>query len=90
MAKEEGDQHVAHMAFKIPDFWPHDPTSWFHKIESKFRICNIEVCSNINTSLMEIDKNAADAYKQLKGLLMSCHVARLERSSCISFLKSAT
>jgi hypothetical protein len=77
-AKEEGDQHVAHVAFKIHDFWPHDPTSWFRKMESKFRICNItqsstkynhllsalptEVCSNINDR---------DVYKQLKGLLMS-------------------
>ena len=86
-AKEEQDQHVAHVAFKIPDFWPHDPTTWFRKLESKFRICNIsqlsmqydhllsalptEVCSNINDSLVEIDENAADAYEQMKGLLMS-------------------
>jgi hypothetical protein len=56
-------------------------------MESKFRICNItqsstkydhllsalptEICSNINDSLAEIDENAADAYEQLKGLLMS-------------------
>jgi hypothetical protein len=32
---------VAHVAFKIPDFWPHDPNTWFRKMESKFRICNI-------------------------------------------------
>jgi hypothetical protein len=86
-AKVEGDQHVAHVAFKIPDFWPHDPTTWFRKMESKFRICNItqsstkydhllsalptEVCSNINDSLLEIDENATNAYEQLKGLLMS-------------------
>ncbi len=86
-AKEERDQHVAHVAFKIPDFWPHDPTTWFRKIESKFRICNItqsstkyyhllsalptEVCSNINDSLVEINENAADTYEHLKGLLMS-------------------
>jgi hypothetical protein len=38
---EEGDQHMAHVAFKIPDFWPHDPNTWFHKTESKFRICYI-------------------------------------------------
>jgi hypothetical protein len=85
--KEERDQHVAHVAFKITDFWPHDPTTWFRKIESKFRICNItqsstkydhllsalptEVCSNINNSLVEMDENAANAYEQLKGLLMS-------------------
>ena len=85
--KEEGDQHVAHVAFKISDFWPHNPNTWFRKMESKFRICNItqsstkydhllsalptEVCSNINDSLVEIDENAADAYEQLKGLLMS-------------------
>ena len=30
--KEEGDQHVAHVTFKIPDFWPHDPTTWFRKM----------------------------------------------------------
>ncbi len=29
-----------------------------------------EVCSNINDSLEEIDKNAADAYEQLKALLV--------------------
>ncbi len=78
---------MAQVAFKIPDFWPHNPTTWFRKIESKFRICNItqsstkydhllsalplEVCSNINDSLEEIDENAADAYEQLKVLLVS-------------------
>jgi hypothetical protein len=78
---------VAHVAFKIPNFWPHDPTTWLRKMESKFRICNItesstkydhllsalptEVCSNINDSLLEIDENAAETYEQLKGLLMS-------------------
>jgi hypothetical protein len=24
---EEGDQHVAHVAIKIPDFWPHNPNT---------------------------------------------------------------
>jgi hypothetical protein len=73
-AKEEGNQHVAHVAFKILDVWPHNPTTWFCKMESKFRICNItqsstiydhllsalptEVCSNINDSLVEIKENA--------------------------------
>jgi hypothetical protein len=38
---EEREQHVAHVAFRVPDFWPHDPNTWFRKIESKFRICNI-------------------------------------------------
>jgi hypothetical protein len=89
-AKEERgqeDQHVAHVAFKIPDFWPHDPNTWLRKIESKFRICNIrqsstkyshllsalptDICSSINDSLVEIDENAEDTYKQLKALLMS-------------------
>jgi hypothetical protein len=84
---EEREQHVAHVAFRVPDFWPHDPNTWFRKIESKFRICNItqsstkydhlflalptEVCSNINDSLEVIDKNAEDAYEQLKALLVS-------------------
>jgi hypothetical protein len=56
-------------------------------MESKFRICNIrqsstkydhliyalptDICSSIYDSLAEIDENAADAYKQLKALLMS-------------------
>ncbi len=78
---------MAHVAFKIPDFWPHDPNMWFRKIESKFRICNIRqsstkyhhllsalptvICSSINDSLAEIDENAKDAYEQLKALLMS-------------------
>jgi hypothetical protein len=78
VAKEERDhedQHVAHVAFRIPDFWPHDPTTWFRKIESKFRISNIrqssydhllsalptDICSSINDSLAEIDENAEDA-----------------------------
>jgi hypothetical protein len=88
-AKEERDhedQHVAHVAFKIPDFWPHNPNMWFRKIESKFRICNIrhsstkydhllsalptDICSSINDSLGEIDENAEDAYEQLKALLI--------------------
>jgi hypothetical protein len=30
-----------------------------------------EVCRNINDSLEEIDENAADAYEQLKALLVS-------------------
>ncbi len=75
------------MAFKIPDFWPHDPATWFRKLESKFRICNIsqsstkydhllsvlptEVCSNIYDNLEEIDDNATDTYEQLKALLVS-------------------
>ena len=85
--REHEDQHVGHVAFRIPDFWPHDPSTWFRKIESKFRICNIkqsstkydhllsalptDICSSINDSLAEIDENAADAYEQLKALLMS-------------------
>jgi hypothetical protein len=76
-------------------------------MESKFRICNItqssskfdhllstlptEVCSNINDSLVEIDENAANAYEQLKGLLMSRYTKdHWARAFCISFLKSAT
>jgi hypothetical protein len=63
------------------------PNTWFRKIESKFRICNIrqsstkydhllsalptDICSSINESLAEIDENAEDAYEQLKALLMS-------------------
>jgi hypothetical protein len=89
-AKEERDhedQHLAHVAFKIPDFWPHDPNTWFQKIESKLRICNIrqssskydhllsalptDICSSINDSLAEIEENAEDTYEQLKALLMS-------------------
>ncbi len=85
--REHEDQHVGHMAFRIPDFWPHDPSTWFRKIENKFRICSIrqsstkydhllsalptDICNNINDSLAEIDENAADAYEQLKALLMS-------------------
>ncbi len=45
--REHEDQHVGHVAFRIPDF------------------------SSINDSLAEIDENAADAYEQLKALLMS-------------------
>jgi hypothetical protein len=87
VAKEEQDQHVAHMAFKIHNFWPHGLDTWFRQLESKFRICNISisstkydhlltalptaVCSNINDSLVDIDENAADAYEQLKALLVS-------------------
>ena len=78
---------MGHVAFQITDFWPHDPTTWFRKMESKFRICNIrqsstkydhliyalptDICSSINDSLPEIDENTADAYEQLKALLMS-------------------
>jgi hypothetical protein len=85
--REHEDQHVGHVAFRIPDFWPHNPSTWFRKIESKFRICNIrqsstkydhllsalptDICSSINDSLVEIDENAEDAYEQLKALLMS-------------------
>jgi hypothetical protein len=32
---EDREQHVAHVAFRICDFWPHDPNTWFCKIESK-------------------------------------------------------
>ncbi len=75
--REDEDQHMGHVAFRIPDFWPHDPSTWFRKIESKFQICNIkqsstkydhllsalttDICSSINDSLAEIDENAADA-----------------------------
>jgi hypothetical protein len=30
--REHEDQHVGHVAFRIPDFWPHDPSTWFRKI----------------------------------------------------------
>jgi hypothetical protein len=43
--RDHEDQHVAHVAFKIPDFWPHNPNTWFRKIESKLRICNIKHAS---------------------------------------------
>jgi hypothetical protein len=85
--EDHGDQHVAHMAFKIPDFWLHDPNTWFRKIESKFRICNVRqsstkydhllsalptnICSSINDSQAEIDENADNAYEPLKELLMT-------------------
>ena len=85
--KDHEDQHVGHVAFRIPDFWPHDPTTWFRKIESKFRICNIrqsstkyhhlllalpkDICSSIIYSLAEIDDNADNSYEQLKELLMT-------------------
>jgi hypothetical protein len=85
--RDHEDQHMGHVAFRIPDFWPHDLSTWFGKIESKFRICNIkqsstkydhllsalptDICSSINDSLAEIDEKAADAYEQLKALLMS-------------------
>jgi hypothetical protein len=84
---DHGDQRMAHVAFQIPEFWPHDPNTWFRKIESKFRICNIrrsstkydhllsalptDICSSITDSLAEIDENADDAYEQLKELLMT-------------------
>jgi hypothetical protein len=83
--EDHRDQHVAHVAFKIPDFWPQVPNTWFRKMESKFRICNIrqsstkydhllsalpmDICSNINDSLAEIAEKADDAYEQLKELL---------------------
>jgi hypothetical protein len=35
--KEEKNQHVAQVAFKIPDFRPHDLNTWFRKLESKFQ-----------------------------------------------------
>jgi hypothetical protein len=73
------------VAFKIPDFWSHDQNTWFRKIDSKFRICNIrqsstkydhllsalptDICNSINDSLAEID--ADDTYEQLKELLMT-------------------
>ena len=47
-AKEERDhedQHVVHVSFKIPDFWPTTPNTWFQKIKSKFRICDIRQSS---------------------------------------------
>jgi len=69
VAKEEQNCNVARVAFKIHNFWPHDPTTWFRQLESKFRICNIsvsstkydhlltalpmEVCSNINDEDIE-------------------------------------
>ncbi len=92
--KKEQNQHVAHGAFKIHNFWPHDPNTWFRQLESKFRICNIsvsstkydhlltalprEVCSNINDSLEDINENAADTYEQLKALLVSRYMKPTE------------
>jgi hypothetical protein len=78
--REHEDQHVGHVAFRIPDFWPHDPSTWFRKIESKFRICSIRQSSTKYDHLLSAlptdicnseNENAADAYEQLKALLMS-------------------
>jgi hypothetical protein len=85
---ESEEQHtVSHVAFKIHNFWPHDPDTWFRQLESKFRVCNIsssqtkfdlllgalptKVCTNITDSLRDINESAADAYEQLKALLVS-------------------
>jgi hypothetical protein len=78
-AKEERDhqdQHVAHVAFKIPDFWPHDPNTCnirqsSTKYDHLLSALPMDICSCINNSLAEIDENAEDAYEQLKALLMS-------------------
>ncbi len=72
------------MVFKIHNFWPLDPDTWFRQ-ESKFRVCHIsslqtkfdhllgalptEVCTNITDSLRDIDESAVD--EQLKALLVS-------------------
>ncbi len=78
---------MGHVAFRIPDFWPHDPSTWFRKNQEQ--IPNLQHQTILNkirspalrpaqrhlqqhqNSLAEIDENAADAYEQLKALLMS-------------------
>jgi hypothetical protein len=42
-----------------------------NKINHLFSALPTDICSSINDSLAEIDENAADAYEQLKAMLMS-------------------
>ncbi len=75
------------MAFKVHNFWPHDPETWFRQLESKFRECHItnsqtkfdhtlgtlptEFCTNISDILRNINESANDAYENLKALLVT-------------------
>jgi hypothetical protein len=85
--EQEEENTVSHVAFRIHNFWPHDPDTWFRQIKCKFRVCHIaspqtkydhtlgalatEVCSNITDSLRDINESERHAYEQLKALLVS-------------------
>ena len=81
--------NVNAVAVKLPDFWPADPTTWFHQAEAAFRRSNVtvsytkydhvlmklptDVVMSVRDLVNSMQPNTADAYKQLKARLTASY-----------------
>jgi hypothetical protein len=77
------------VAVKLPEFWPADPTTWFHQAEAAFRKSNVTVSytkydhvlmklptgvvMSIRDLVNSMQPNTADAYEQLKAGLTASY-----------------
>ncbi len=81
--------NVNAVAVKLPDFWPADPTTWFHQAEAAFRRSNVtvsytkydhvlmklpmDVVMSVRDLVNSMQPNTADAYEQLKARLTASY-----------------
>jgi len=81
--------NVNAVAVKLPEFWPADPTTWFHQAEAAFRRSNVtqsftkydhvlmklptDVVMSVRDLVNAMQPNTADAYEQLKAWLTASY-----------------
>jgi hypothetical protein len=81
--------NVNAVAVKLPEFWPADPTTWFHQAEAAFRRSNVtqsftkydhvlmklptDVVMSVRDLVNSMQPNTADAYEQLKARLTASY-----------------
>jgi hypothetical protein len=81
--------NVNAVAVKLPEFWPADPTTWFHQAEEAFRRCNVtifytkydhvlmklptDVVMSVLNLVNSMQPNTANAYEQLKARLTTSY-----------------
>jgi hypothetical protein len=81
--------NVNAVAVKLPEFWPADPTTWFHQAEAAFRRSNVtqsftkydhvlmklptDVVMSVCDLVNSMQPNTADAYEQLKARLTNSY-----------------
>ena len=81
--------NVNAVAVKLPEFWPADPTTWFHQAEAAFRRSNVtqsftkydhvlmklptDVVMSVRDLVNMMQPNTADAYEQLKARLTASY-----------------
>jgi hypothetical protein len=65
--------NVNAVAVKLPEFWPADPTTWFHQAEGAFRRSNVTLSYTKYNLVNSMQPNTAHAYEQLKELLTTSY-----------------